>query len=99
MATYVLRKLLYNVPVYLGIVLFLMACLRVNDPVSGYLGKNASQEDYIAQKESMGHERPVVVQYGALHGKHLTLDIIEQSGSQEGRTVGAVLNSAIVTSQ
>jgi peptide/nickel transport system permease protein len=98
MATYVLRKLLYNVPVYLGIVLFLMACLRVNDPVSGYLGKNASQEDYVAQKESMGLDRPFVVQYGAFLGKLLTFDFSEQSWSQEGRTVGAVLKTAIVPS-
>ena len=98
MATYVLRKLLYNIPVYLGIVLFLMACLRVNDPVSGYLGKNASEEDYVAQKASMGLDRPFVVQYAVFLGKLATFDFSEQSWSQEGRTVGEILRSAIVPS-
>ena len=43
---YVVRKLLWNIPVYLGILLVVMLALRVNDPVWARLGKNATQEQY-----------------------------------------------------
>jgi peptide/nickel transport system permease protein len=98
MLTFVLRKLLYNVPVYLGIVLFLMAALRVNDPVSGYLGKNATPDVYEAKKESMGLDRPFVVQYATFLGQLATFDFSEESWAQEGRTVGEVLRTSVVPS-
>ena len=44
MWAYVFRKLIYNVPVYLTIVLLVMAALRVHDPVYSYLGKNNTAE-------------------------------------------------------
>lgn len=95
---YVLRRLLYNIPVYLGIVLLLMACLRVNDPVYGYLGKNATQEAYDAQQESMGLDRPFLVQYAAFLGQLATFDFTEESWTQPGRTVGQILRDSIVPS-
>lgn len=63
MWAYILRRILYNVPVYLGIIFFLMAGLRVNDPIWGYLGKNASDEAYAAMEKSMGLDEPFLVQY------------------------------------
>jgi len=98
MATFVLRKLLYNIPVYLGIVLFLMLALRVNDPVSGYLGKNASAEDYAVKKESMGLNDAFPVQYGKFLGNLVTLDFSEESWSQEGRSVGEIIRTSILPS-
>ncbi|MCZ6597919.1 MAG: ABC transporter permease [Planctomycetota bacterium] len=95
---YILRRLLYNIPVYLGILLFLMAALRINDPVSGYLGKNATEEAYQAKKEEMGLDRPFVVQYVGFVGKLITLDFSEQSWTQEGRSVGEVVRESIVPS-
>ena len=44
MWAYIARRLLYNIPVYLGIILLLMVALRVNDPVYAFLGKNTSEE-------------------------------------------------------
>lgn len=98
MWTFVLRRLLYNIPVYLGILLFLMACLRVNDPVSGYLGKGASEESYLAKKASMGLDRPFHEQYVGFLGQLATLDFSEESWSQDGRSVGEILSDAILPS-
>lgn len=95
---YVLRRLLYNIPVYLGIVLLLMVCLRVNDPVYGYLGKSATEEAYQARQEAMGLDRPFLVQYASFLGRLATFDFTEQSWAQEGRTVGAILRTSIVPS-
>ena len=41
MLAYIVRKLAYNVPVFLTIVLLVMLALRVHDPVYSFLGKNA----------------------------------------------------------
>ncbi|MEM7306511.1 MAG: ABC transporter permease [Planctomycetota bacterium] len=98
MWTFILRRLIYNIPVYLGILLFLMACLRVNDPVSGYLGKGASEEAYQAKKEAMGLDRPFPVQYASFLGQLATFDFSEESWSQEGRTVGEIVRESVVPS-
>ena len=63
---YVIRRLLYNVPVYLGILLFVMVALRVNDPVWARLGKNATQEDYDNEKVALGLSDPLPSQYWSL---------------------------------
>lgn len=58
MYAYVLRKILYNIPVYLGIILIMMAALRINDPVAAYVGKNATAETIALKRHSMGLDRP-----------------------------------------
>ncbi len=98
MWVYVLRRLLYNVPVYLGIVLLLMACLRVNDPVYGYLGKNATEEAYQAREEAMGLDRPFLVQYASFLGRLARFDLSEESWAQAGRTVGEILRDSVMPS-
>ena len=98
MWTFILRRLLYNVPVYLGIVLLLMACLRANDPVAGYLGKGASEEAYQAKKEAMGLDEPFLVQYGTFIGQLITLDFSGESWAQEGRAVGDIIADAVLPS-
>lgn len=97
MWAYILRKLLYNIPVYLGIILLVMACLRVNDPVAAYLGKNASEESYLANKEAMGLDRPFAVQYADFVYRTATLNFSERSWEQK-RPVGEILRSAVVPS-
>jgi peptide/nickel transport system permease protein len=58
MWAYILRRLLYNIPVYLGIILLLMALLRVNNPVYAYLGKSPSEAQIAALTQQMGLNRP-----------------------------------------
>jgi peptide/nickel transport system permease protein len=98
MWTYVARRLLYNVPVYLGIVLLLMGALRVNDPVWGYLGKNATQEEYEVKQHAMGLDRPFLVQYAFFLGKLVRFDFAEESWANPGRTVGQMIGDSIVPS-
>ncbi|MEX1025624.1 MAG: ABC transporter permease [Planctomycetota bacterium] len=98
MWSYITRRLVYNVPVYLGIVFLLMAALRVNDPVWGYLGKNATQETYEMKRAEMGLDEPFVVQYVTFLGKLARFDFSEGSWAHEGDTVGAIISRAIVPS-
>ncbi len=63
MWNYILRRTLYNIPVFLAIILLVMAALRVTDPVSAHLGKNASEEQIRLKTEAMGLDQPFVVQY------------------------------------
>lgn len=100
MWSYVLRRLLYSIPVYLGIILLMMAALRVNDPVGAYLGKNASPEQIELKRTSMGLDRPFVVQYGEFIGRVATLNFGTRerpyySWQYEGQNVGDKLRDAI----
>ncbi|MFO0375769.1 MAG: ABC transporter permease, partial [bacterium] len=94
MYAYIFRKLLYNVPVYLGIILFVMVALRVNDPVMAYLGKSASPESIAAMRSEMGLDRPLISQYGTFLGRVVTLDFSERSWEQK-RPVGDILGRAV----
>jgi peptide/nickel transport system permease protein len=100
MWAYVLRKLLYNIPVYLGIVLIVMLALRVNDPVWAFLGKTHGKADaeqrHAAMQHEMGLDRPFVVQYGAFLGNIATLNFSTRSWDRQTETVGEMLRHAIV---
>lgn len=97
MYAYILRKLLYNVPVYLGIILLVMLALRVNDPVSAYLGKNASAEQMAVLRKEMGLERSFLEQYLGTLKDAATLEFSERSWEQK-RTVGSILAASVVPS-
>ncbi|MBA4028121.1 MAG: hypothetical protein C0475_03095 [Planctomyces sp.] len=60
MWSYVLRKILAAIPVYLGIILLVMLALRVNDPIAAYLGKNATPESIGQYRSQWGLDRPVL---------------------------------------
>ena len=98
MWAYILRRVLYNVPVYLGIICLLMLALRVNDPVWAFLGKSKTIEQYEAMRHSMGLDRPFLVQYADFVGSLVTLDFSAESWSQKGRLVSDVILDAIVPS-
>ena len=92
MWAYVFRKLIYNVPVYLTIVLLVMAALRVHDPVYSYLGKNAKPEDIVKYRELVGLDQPFLVQYTRFL---TTFDLGTESWDQRGRTVGEILRTSV----
>jgi peptide/nickel transport system permease protein len=98
MWSYILRRLLYNVPVYLGILLLVMAALRVNDPVWAFLGKNATQERHDEVAAEMGLDRPFVVQYLKFVRQVMTLDFRADSWDQPGISVGTMLRRSVVPS-
>ncbi len=89
---YVVRKLLWNIPVYLGILLVVMVALRVNDPVWARLGKNATQEQYEQTKEDLGLHESFLRQYGRLLNG---FDLDRYSWDKHGRTVRQELSQAV----
>ena len=94
MWTYIVRRTLYNIPVFLSIVFVVMLALRVNDPVSAQLGKNASQEQIQLLTEEYGLDQPFIEQYGRFMYKLVTLDFQEKSWDQ-GFPVGEMIINAI----
>ncbi len=105
MWAYILRRVLYNIPVYLGIIFLLMAALRVNDPIWGYLGKNASHEAYAAMEKSMGLDQPLLVQFWDFTSGLVTFEEVDgvsrwkaglaESWSDKGRPVGDLVGDAV----
>jgi peptide/nickel transport system permease protein len=94
MYAYVLRKLLYSIPVYLGIIFLTMLALRVNDPVSAYLGKSASKEQIEALRKDMKLDQPFIAQYASFVGRVATLNFSERSWSQK-QPVGGMLARSV----
>lgn len=95
MWAFIVRKILYNIPVYLAIVALLMVLLRLNDPIYAYLGKNATEEQAQRLRVNMGLDDPFVVQYGRLLTRTLTLDFRQESWKQEGRSVKDIMVRSI----
>ncbi|MFT7669935.1 MAG: peptide/nickel transport system permease protein [Planctomycetota bacterium] len=98
MWSYIARKLLYNIPVYLGIILLLMLALRVNDPVSAFLGKNQTPQDVIDLKAQLGLDRPFIQQYFSLLWDICRLDFSVESWANKGLTVKDMLRGSILPS-
>lgn len=98
MWAFIIRRLVYNIPVYLAIVLLVMALLHAKDPVPGLLGKNATQEDYDAKREELGLDKPFLVQYFTLLKEICTLNFQQEMWTQPGMTVGMQLRKAVVPS-
>jgi len=94
MWAYIVRRVLYNIPVYLGIVLFIMVALRTTDPVYAALGKNPTQQEIEAKEAEYGLDKPFVQQYGGFLWRMVRLDFSEKAWQRE-ETVGAVLKKAI----
>ena len=93
---YVLRRLVYNIPVYLGIILLVMAALRVHDPVWMFLGKNASQARYEQLSHALGLDENFLVQYGNFVWDIVCLRFNVESWDKPGTTVGELLGSAAI---
>ena len=98
MWSFIIRRLLYSIPIYLGILLLVMAALRINDPVNAYLGKHASQEQIDLKRREMGLDRPFLVQYGSFVANVATLDFEQPSWRYETKTVGQILRESAVPS-
>ena len=95
MLAYIFRRLVYNLPVYLGILLLVMAALRVKDPVYGFLGKNASPQQYETFQRKAGLDQPLFWQYVHFVGDVVMLDFTTESWDQPGMQVGDMIRSAI----
>ncbi len=94
MWAYVIRRIVYFIPVYLGIIFLVMAMLRINDPVYAYLGKNASEMEIQQTRERFGLDRPFIVQYADFVWDVARFDFSQRSWEQK-RPVGQMIASAI----
>lgn len=95
MWNYIIRRTLYNIPVFLAIILVVMAALRVNDPVSAQLGKNASQEQIELLEEDMGLNRPFLVQYVVFLKDLATIWNYEERSWDQGLPVSEMIGKAV----
>ena len=82
MWTYIVRRTLYNIPVFLSIIFVVMFALRVHDPVSAQLGKNATQDQIDLITTEYGLAQPLIVQYGEFGWKMVTFNVEERSWDQ-----------------
>ncbi len=95
MWAYVIRRIVYNIPVFLAIVLMVMLLLRVRDPVPGMMGKQATVEDIESKREELGLNRPFWQQYTTLIKQMVTFDFSQELWTQPGMTVGEMLRKAV----
>ena len=95
MWAFIIRKLVYNIPVYLAIIMLLMFLLRQRDPVAGKLGKDTSDEAYNSLLEEYELDKPFLVQYGTLLGSIFTLNFDRETWTEPGVTVGEKLLIAV----
>ena len=67
MLKYIIKRILWIIPVFLGVVLliFTINYISPSDPVVAQLGSNYTQEQYDEMEHEMGLDRPFWVQYGS----------------------------------
>ncbi|MHC4973954.1 MAG: ABC transporter permease [Planctomycetota bacterium] len=96
---YVIRRLLFNIPVFLGIILFVMLALRVRDPAHLYVGKNATQEELTRFEEAVGLDKDFFQQYVIfLFGdgeKRSAFGFDTESWDKQGKQVGELLAAGV----
>ena len=95
MWAYIIRRTLYNVPVFLGIVLVLMLALRVRDPVNAFLGKSKTEKEIATKREQLGLDQPFLTQYGVFLKKVATFNFRDESWVHPGQTVGDIMGRSI----
>ena len=98
MWAFIFRKILYNIPVYLGALLVVFLALRVQDPVYAFLGQDAGQEQYDQLRENMGLGKPLPVQFFDYVKSAVTLNFEATSWNQRGTTVGEILRRSVLPS-
>ncbi len=95
MWSFIIRRIVYNIPVFLAIVLMVMLLLRVRDPVPGMMGKNATSADIEAKRAELGLNRPFWEQYTTLVKQMVTLKFEQELWTQPGMTVGELLKKSV----
>ena len=74
MAKFIIKRLLWVIPVMLGVVFIVFAIDRFapGDPVAAELGGSYTQEQYDAKKAELGLDRPFLVQFVSYVGNIVT---------------------------
>jgi peptide/nickel transport system permease protein len=95
---FIVRRILTNIPVYFGALLLVFLALRVQDPVSQYLGQDAGPEQRAQLERNMGLDQPMPVQFARYVGEAVTLNFQGNSWNQRGTSVGEILSRSVVPS-
>ena len=98
MWAFVLRKIIYNVPVYIGALLLVFGALRVQNPVYQFLGQDAGPEQYEQLAKDMGLDQPLPIQFFDYVSSVATFDFQENSWNQRGTSVGEILKRSVIPS-
>jgi peptide/nickel transport system permease protein len=101
MLIYLLRRLLYIVPVAIGvsIICFLLVHIAPGDPLTSIMAVDATQEEQAAMRAAYGLDKPLPVQYGIWIGKAVTGDLGESIATGRpvvGEVFNAVRNSLLL---
>ena len=84
MLPFVIRRLLYTIPVLLGISMLLFFMLRMlpGDPAQVLAGQMASAEDIALIRTQLGLDQPVYIQYAAFLNRLVHLDLGRSARTQ-----------------
>ncbi|MCB9928610.1 MAG: ABC transporter permease [Alphaproteobacteria bacterium] len=101
MLFYVLKRLVYSIPIALGVSVICFALVHIGpgDPLSTLLPEDAPQEVVDRLKAEYGLDKPLVIQYVLWLGKALTGDFgisIVTSRPVLGEVLPALVNSVIL---
>jgi peptide/nickel transport system permease protein len=96
MWSYIIRRVLYYIPLYLAILMVVMLLLRINqgEAVANQLGKNPTAEQIELIRKDMGLDDPFPVQYLGFLRDVFTLEFDARSWDQN-RPVGEMIRSSI----
>ena len=94
MAKYILKRILWIIPVCLGVLLivFGISYLAPGDPVMGMLGNGYTPEKYMALKHELGLDQPFFVQYF-----HYLADIVTKFDFGSSYTYGHAVSGEILS--
>lgn len=92
MYQYIIKRLLYMIPVLLGITLILFIMLRAlpGDPAQTIAGEMATQEEVENIRHQLGLDRPAYIQYAKFLGRLVRFDL-----GQSARTQGPVTDEIL----
>lgn len=75
MLSYILRRLLYTIPIALGVTIFVFALIHLSgDPINAVVAPDATAETVEKLKKDYGFDKPLPVQYAKWLGKALQGD-------------------------
>lgn len=95
MWNYIVRRTLYNIPVFLAIILLVMAALRVSDPVAAQLSKNPTPQEIEAKRAEFGLDKSFAHQYVVFLGNLATFWDDDTKSFDQPMTVGEMILKAI----
>lgn len=95
MWAYVIRRLVYNIPVFLAIVFLVMWILSYRDPVPGMVSKQATPEEIEVKRKELGLDQPLWQRYRKRIGEVIRFDFSQEMWTQPGMTVGEQLRKSV----